>query len=75
MLRRQAQRLTRSVSDRLHVARIAADKLHLGRAPVDLKTIVGEAVDATKYRGRTIEVALPGNAMVVDGDATRLDQW
>lgn len=74
IIRRQVGHVTRLVSDLLDVSRIAVGKLRLQREAVDLKTIVTDAVEAMKHRDRMIEWAVPATAVVVHGDATRLDQ-
>jgi signal transduction histidine kinase len=74
---RQAQHLTRLVDDVLDEARGQHGKLRLQRQRVDLCEIVRQAVESLGAAGRADDHAIRQDlcaALVVDGDATRLEQ-
>lgn len=75
---RQLNHMTHLVDDLMEISRITQGRMELRRTALDLGTVVRAAaadvsplVDAS---GHTLTVALPGEALVVDGDATRLTQ-
>ena len=74
----QVGALNRFIEDLLDVSRISKGKIHLRREALDLAAVIGHAVDsvATLVREREHEltVSLPRGPMMVDGDATRLEQ-
>jgi PAS domain S-box-containing protein len=75
---RQLRHMTRLVDDLMEVSRITQGRMQLRRAPLDLGAVVrGAAQDlaATMTAARhTLSVSVPPDAVVVDGDATRLAQ-
>jgi signal transduction histidine kinase len=75
---RQTRHLVRLVEDYLDVARIRYRKAGLRRQPVDLRDIVRYAVEALAAAGRSreheVRARVPETAVVVTGDATRLEQ-
>jgi PAS domain S-box-containing protein len=78
VVERQVQQLTRLVDDLLDVARFNRGKISLQMEPVDLAVVAARAVeisrpiiDAHKHR---LAVALPEQAVRVQGDLTRLAQ-
>ena len=78
VIERQALQLTRLVDDLLDVSRITQGKITLRLEPVDLASIVADAVetsrpliDAQRHR---LEVSLPPTPVEVDGDRARLTQ-
>jgi PAS domain S-box-containing protein len=73
---RQSRHLTRIVDDLLDVSRVISGKISLQRHPVDLREIVDRCVATFRHAGRTDAHALTvaGDAVLVEGDATRLEQ-
>jgi two-component system CheB/CheR fusion protein len=78
IVERQVQQLTRLVEDLLDVSRIGQGKITLKRQAVDLAAVVTAAVEGCRplldNRKHRLEVALPGEPLRVQGDATRLTQ-
>ena len=66
------------ISDLLEVSRIAAGKLVLHTAVVDVRQVVSAAMEAVEAEARGKEIAtafaVPADAMLVEGDAVRLQQ-
>jgi two-component system, sensor histidine kinase len=75
---RQIDSLVRLADDLLDVARIAQGKLRLDAAPVDLCHVVASSVEVARSsferHGVGLAVETGFASIVVDGDATRLDQ-
>ena len=75
---RQMQQLRRLVEDVLDSSRLASHKLRLEMAPVDLSSIVSQAVELATERilnsGQTVELSLSEGPLVVEGDSQRLSQ-
>jgi signal transduction histidine kinase/ActR/RegA family two-component response regulator len=78
VIERQVSHLTRLVDDLLDVTRISRGKLQLAAGPVDLAELVRAAVEDHRpifaHGGVALDLVLPGGALVVSGDATRLAQ-
>lgn len=78
LIERQASNLVRIVDDLLDVARITRGKIELQRRPVELKDVVRDALDATmplfEAKSQRIDVSLPEEPLIVDGDPVRLSQ-
>jgi PAS domain S-box-containing protein len=78
MMERQLTQLVWLVDDLLAVSRITSGKLELRRARVDLTSIVGDAVDASRTLidrgGHGLTVTLPPGPIMLDADPTRLTQ-
>ncbi|MEJ0034744.1 MAG: ATP-binding protein [Gammaproteobacteria bacterium] len=78
MIERQTQRLARLVGDLLDLARISRGQIELRREKVDLGSILGHAVDASRLRfeqrNHALSVKLPERPVYVDGDPVRLEQ-
>ncbi|WP_439632295.1 hybrid sensor histidine kinase/response regulator [Gemmata sp.] len=78
VMERQLTQLVRLVDDLLDVSRITRGKLDLRRGRVDVRAVVGAAVEtsrpAVEQAGHELTVALPDGPVVVDGDAARLAQ-
>lgn len=78
VLRRQTHKMARLVDDLLDMARITHGKVKLERTTLDLRDIVQQARDTMQQqaaaREQTIELALPGRPVWVQGDALRLEQ-
>ncbi|MEW6268394.1 MAG: alpha/beta fold hydrolase [Thermodesulfobacteriota bacterium] len=75
---RQIDHLTRLVDDLLDVSRITRGRIELKKEVVDLVTVVGRAVEASRplidARKQHLEIALPSEPLRVEGDVTRLSQ-
>lgn len=77
-MERQVGHLTRLVDDLLDVARITRGKVQVRRRPLDLCRLVHDVVE--DHRGLiekqdlSLDLALPEEAVAVDGDADRLAQ-
>jgi signal transduction histidine kinase len=75
---RQVEHLTRLVEDLLDVTRITRGKVELRRERLDLTTLLARTADdhrpAARAAGVELEMELPGSAVMVDGDPTRLMQ-
>ena len=78
VIQHQAQQLGRLVEDLLDVSRITQGKIQLRWGRVDVVESVQRAVDSTHAlaaaRGQTLEVSLPDEEIVIEGDAVRLVQ-
>ena len=78
IIERQVAHLSRLVDDLLDVSRITKGKIKLERELVDLKAVVGRALEiaqpALERRARPVELALPPQPVHVTGDAVRLVQ-
>ena len=78
VLQRQSSQLSRLVDDLLDISRITRSALVLDRKPVDLRTVVRHASDASmqwfEQRRHTLDVTLPDERLVIDGDEVRLSQ-
>lgn len=75
---RQVRHMTALVDDLMDVSRVTRRLVQLQKAPVDLRDIVGAAVEQARplldSRGHVLEMHLPADAVIVDGDSTRLVQ-
>lgn len=75
---RQVQNMTLLINDLLDAARIAQGKIRLHKETLDLRGIVAQAVEGARpqleSRGHLLEVSLPEEAMLVEGDSARLEQ-
>ncbi|MFU8814160.1 MAG: ATP-binding protein [Pseudomonadales bacterium] len=78
VIARQAQHLTHLVDDLLDIARINTGRILLKREVMDITPLVQQAADAARPRfeagGIDLVVALPDEALQVDGDRARLLQ-
>ena len=78
VLQRQTGQLSHLVDDLLDVSRITRAALVLDRKAVDLRTLLRQAADASMHwfeqRRHTLEVRVPEERLVVDGDEVRLSQ-
>lgn len=76
--RRQTDQLGRLVDDLLDVARITQGQINLHRARVSLQEVIARAREAAEplraERRHVLTVQVPAQAMLVDGDAARLEQ-
>ena len=77
-LDRQLVHMTRIVDDLLDVARITRGSLELRRTRLELGPIVAQAAETarslTDVKGQRLDVAIPDEPIVVDGDPIRLGQ-
>jgi two-component system CheB/CheR fusion protein len=75
---RQVGHLGRLVDDLLDVSRITRRQIVLRREPLDLREVVGRAVEAVRPQmtaaRRELSVELPEEALAVEGDDVRLEQ-
>ncbi|HET9595280.1 MAG TPA: ATP-binding protein [Anaeromyxobacteraceae bacterium] len=78
VLGRQVDHLTRLVDDLLDITRISHGKVELRRTVVDLRDLVQKACSdhASVFEQRGIElfVSVPGSALWIDADVTRISQ-
>jgi PAS domain S-box-containing protein len=78
VMRRQVDQMVRLVEDLLDVSRMGHDKLSIQKAPIDLASVVHEAIEASTPMLRAaqvrIEPLLPEQPVVAEADATRLVQ-
>ncbi len=76
-IRRNIARLSALIDDLLAYNQIQAGALHLDRLPLDLRTVVADALPAVQLligeKGQTLQVDLP-TALPYRGDARRLGQ-
>jgi signal transduction histidine kinase/ActR/RegA family two-component response regulator len=78
ILDRQVRQMKRLIDDLMDVSRITQGKLELRRETVELKAVVDEAIDACRPMldelGHHLEIELPAEPVLLDGDPTRLTQ-
>ena len=77
IVQRQVGQLARLVDDLLESARINFGKFNLQVAPLDLREVVKQALEDTSLRHRErhrIDVRLPEQPVMVEGDRARLTQ-
>jgi PAS domain S-box-containing protein len=78
MMERQVDHLVRLVDDLLEISRITRGALELRSEPVQLATIVHNAVETADALIRSadhrLDIALPSEALVLPGDPVRLGQ-
>ncbi len=78
MMERQLSQLVRLVDDLLDVSRITLGKLELRKERVELATVVGNAVEASRtpieQQGHELTVVLPPTPILLDADPIRLAQ-
>jgi len=78
LMTRQVKQMTRLIDDLLDVSRITSGKIHLIKQQVDLKALIGEAIESIKplldANKQRLTVSLPEVPLYVDGDVARLTQ-
>jgi signal transduction histidine kinase len=78
MLDRQVQQMTRLVDDLLDVSRVTRGKIRLQLEPVDLRSVLMQAVEMSRpfcdAQGQMLSVSLPSRPLPLEADATRLTQ-
>jgi len=77
-MERQVKHLVRLVDDLLDVSRLTTGQITLRRQPVDVRDIVGDAIETCREmidaKGHSVTTDLPVDALLVDGDRIRLVQ-
>ena len=70
--------MARLIDDLMDVSRITRGTISLRKKPVELASVVNEAVEASRphveQMGHTLRVDVPSAPLVLDADATRLSQ-
>ncbi|MCW1923927.1 PAS domain S-box protein [Luteolibacter arcticus] len=78
MMERQVTQLVRLVDDLLDVSRVTSGKFELRRELVELRAVIDAAVETSRpafdVAGHELEVAVPDEPILLDGDSTRLAQ-
>ena len=78
VIERQVAHLARLVDDLLDVSRITTGKIHLRAECIDLRSVIGRALEliepGARQRSRPITVALPDAPVLVCADPLRLAQ-
>ncbi len=78
VMERQVHHLVRLVDDLLDVSRVVRGKIELRKEPIELATIVARAVEIAQplieVRGHQLDIALPAQSLLIDGDPVRLAQ-
>ena len=78
IIERQVEHLSRLVDDLLDVSRIARGKIQIEREAMDMRAVVERAMElaqpALERRARPVELHLPAEPVIVEGDAVRLAQ-
>lgn len=78
MMERQLDHMVRLVDDLMDVSRVSRGKVELKRSPIPLRTVVDTAVEATasliEAANHKLVMAVPDDAIYVNGDLTRLAQ-
>jgi len=75
---RQVNQMTGLVEDLLDVSRVSRGQISLDMAPVDMKAVIGDALEQArpfiKSRNHTLAIELTSDAACVQGDEKRLIQ-
>ncbi|WP_434148703.1 PAS domain-containing sensor histidine kinase [Methylocaldum gracile subsp. desertum] len=78
MVDRQVDHLARLVDDLLDVSRIVQGKLTLHKTPLDIATVVRQAIETSQSyidaQHHTLSVSMPDEPMPLEGDPVRLTQ-
>jgi signal transduction histidine kinase len=78
MMERQVGHMVRLVDDLLEVSRITRGKIDLRKDRIELSLVVASAVETSRplveAGNHRLAITLPGDSLVVEGDATRLAQ-
>ncbi len=78
VMERQLGQMVRLVDDLLDLSRINNDKLELRREPVDLATVILNAVESSRSlidnNGLQLTIAMPDRPIILNADLTRLAQ-
>jgi PAS domain S-box-containing protein len=78
MMERQTQQMVRLIDDLLDVNRITRGAIELRRSPVELSSIINDAIDTARpaidEAAHRLKVLIPPQPILLDADATRLAQ-
>lgn len=78
IIERQAKKMAHLLKDLLDISRIAHQKIDLGISPVELKHVMGAAVETARplfsKREHDLSVSFPEKSVLLDGDALRIEQ-
>jgi CheY-like chemotaxis protein len=78
IIERQLNNLLRLVDDLLDVERLTRGRITLKKEPIEVSAVVNAAVETSKplidVPGHKLEVAMPKERIIVDGDLARLEQ-
>jgi len=78
VIERQSRHLTRLVDDLLDVSRIVRGQITLEKSAVELKDVVGHALETSRHllreRRHEVTVNLPSESVLVEADLTRMSQ-
>jgi signal transduction histidine kinase len=78
VIERQLACLTRLVDDLLDVSRITRGKINVAREPLELGTLVSQAIETVQplltEKEHRLEIDVPDDAVSLEGDLTRLTQ-
>jgi two-component system, sensor histidine kinase len=78
MMQRQLAQMVRLVDDLLDVSRITTGKLAVRKEPLELQAAIHDAIETVRplveLRRHTLDLSLPSEPVVVQGDRTRLAQ-
>jgi signal transduction histidine kinase/CheY-like chemotaxis protein len=78
MMERQLGHMVHMVDDLLDISRVTLGKVTLKRQRIDLRGVLDSALEATRSlveaAGHELAVRLPGHALMLDADPTRLSQ-
>lgn len=78
VINRQTRHLARLIDDLLDVTRISRGKVTIRRKPLDLRTIIGRAVDVVRPlvvdKKHDLVIETGADPLLIEGDSTRLEQ-
>jgi signal transduction histidine kinase len=78
MMESQVHHLVRLVGDLLDVSRVMRGKITLRKEPLELANVLARAVETVQplieVQGHRLELSLPNESLLVDGDPVRLAQ-
>ena len=78
LMERQLGQMTRLITDLMDMSRLAHDKIELQRGPVELSSVVQQALEVVRPQGEAlrhdITVSQSSHPLYVDADSTRLVQ-
>jgi PAS domain S-box-containing protein len=78
MAERQVEHLARLIDDLMDVSRIGQGLIELRPQPIELKTVLNRAIEATRSpleeRNHHLELCLPDRPIALEADSTRIEQ-